>query len=102
MDSLFSFPVGLFHPLQHAGLSRRTPGCPCFGTDGTKRLKTAAPRYRLLFGRLAGGLAVARSDIRRPYETLLAVARFFLFTVRSAVRPPVRCFTDCPPQSFAR
>jgi hypothetical protein len=22
----FSFPVGLFHPLQHAGLSRRTPG----------------------------------------------------------------------------
>ena len=25
MDSLFSFPVGLFHPQQHAGLSRRTP-----------------------------------------------------------------------------
>ena len=25
MDSLFSFPVGLFHPLQHAGLPRRTP-----------------------------------------------------------------------------
>jgi hypothetical protein len=24
MDSLFSFPVGLFHPLQHAGLPRRT------------------------------------------------------------------------------
>ena len=24
MDSLFSFPVGLFHSLQHAGLSRRT------------------------------------------------------------------------------
>src|SRR5205807_4587273 len=23
-----SFPVGLLHPLQHAGLSRRTPGCP--------------------------------------------------------------------------
>src|SRR6266853_5874176 len=22
-----SFPVGLFHPLQHAGLSRRSPGC---------------------------------------------------------------------------
>src|SRR5439155_514461 len=31
MESLFSFPVGLFHPLQHAGLSRRTPVCrpPC-------------------------------------------------------------------------
>src|SRR5215471_18503850 len=24
MDSLFSFPVGLFHPLLHAGLSRRS------------------------------------------------------------------------------
>src|SRR5713101_2941688 len=30
MESLFSFPVGLFHPLQHAGLSRRTPGCRQF------------------------------------------------------------------------
>src|SRR5438445_1117840 len=31
MESLFSFPVGLFHPLQHAGLSRRTPDSrpPC-------------------------------------------------------------------------
>src|SRR5229473_1856501 len=27
MDSLLSFPVGLFHPLQHAGLSRRSPDC---------------------------------------------------------------------------
>ena len=27
MDSLFSFPVGLFRPLQHAGLSRRSPDC---------------------------------------------------------------------------
>ena len=27
MESLFSFPVGLLHPLQHAGLSRRTPVC---------------------------------------------------------------------------
>jgi hypothetical protein len=24
MESLNSFPVGLFHPLQHAGLSRRS------------------------------------------------------------------------------
>jgi hypothetical protein len=31
MDSLLSFPVGLFHPLQHAGLSRRSPsGRPSF------------------------------------------------------------------------
>src|ERR1035437_7682450 len=44
--SRFSFPVGLFHPLQHAGLPRRTPS-PCSppvplfprgnrGTDGGK------------------------------------------------------------------
>jgi hypothetical protein len=25
MESLFSVPVGLFHPLQHAGLSGHTP-----------------------------------------------------------------------------
>src|SRR5436305_9991285 len=30
MDSLFSFPVGLFHPLQHAGLARRTPSRASF------------------------------------------------------------------------
>src|SRR5216684_3472447 len=28
IDSLLSFPVGLFHPLQHAGLSRRSPNSP--------------------------------------------------------------------------
>src|SRR5581483_2697328 len=28
-----SFPVGLFHPLQHAGLSRRTPSCPSSSHD---------------------------------------------------------------------
>ena len=27
MESLFSFPVGLLHPLQHAGLPRRSPYC---------------------------------------------------------------------------
>ena len=27
MDSLLSFPVGLFHPLQHDGLSQRSPSC---------------------------------------------------------------------------
>jgi len=31
MDSLLSFPVGRFHPLQHAGLSRRSPDCRQFG-----------------------------------------------------------------------
>jgi len=33
MDSLFSFPVGLLHPLQHAGLSRRSPSSPSFQSD---------------------------------------------------------------------
>ena len=33
MDSLLSFPVGLFHPLQHAGLSRRSPDCRLTGSD---------------------------------------------------------------------
>src|SRR5713101_5743164 len=28
-----SFPVRLLHPLQHAGLSRRSPSCPSFGHD---------------------------------------------------------------------
>jgi hypothetical protein len=32
MDSLLSFPVGLFHPLQHAGLSRRSPVGRLLGT----------------------------------------------------------------------
>jgi len=31
MESLFSFPVGLLHPLQHAGLARRSPNCRRLG-----------------------------------------------------------------------
>src|SRR5215475_6895786 len=41
MDSLLSFPVGLFHPLQHAGLSRRSPRSrhlgPCNSTPAGTR-----------------------------------------------------------------
>src|SRR5450756_1360224 len=29
-----SFPVGLLHPLQHAGLARRTPACPSSARNG--------------------------------------------------------------------
>ena len=36
MDSLLSFPVGLFHPLQHAGLSRRSPVCRQSGNHSAK------------------------------------------------------------------
>ena len=39
MDSLLSFPVGLFHPLQHAGLSRRSP----VGRPSTHNHLCAAP-----------------------------------------------------------
>ena len=49
MDSLFSFPVGLFHPLQHAGLSRRSEW---LGTFLTGRIR-ATP---LSPGRMAPGL----------------------------------------------
>jgi hypothetical protein len=36
MESLFSFPVGLFHPLQHAGLARRSPSCRQTGSKVTR------------------------------------------------------------------
>src|SRR5580658_2151208 len=38
-----SFPVGLLHPLQHAGLSRRTPSCPSLGKDRRKVCKFRTP-----------------------------------------------------------
>jgi hypothetical protein len=41
MESLFSFPVGLFHPLQHAGLSRRTPVCRRSTHDQRRRFAFA-------------------------------------------------------------
>jgi hypothetical protein len=40
MDSLFSFPVGLFHPLQHAGLSRRTPSSRPTGSNQAQVIST--------------------------------------------------------------
>jgi len=69
MDSLLSFPVGLFHPLQHAGLSRRSPSAPSLENDRqsvrdgrisglptirilAKGLNLAAPRDNFLMKRL--------------------------------------------------
>src|SRR5262245_21471848 len=52
MDSLFSFPVGLFHPLQHAGLSRRSP----YNRETVDwkirrdQLEFTCPRYRSMKG----------------------------------------------------
>ena len=49
MDSLFSFPVGLFHPLQHAGLSRRTPSCRPTVPVCAKENSKSIFRYRVHF-----------------------------------------------------
>src|SRR5690348_6142992 len=49
MESLFSFPVGLFHPLQHAGLSRRTPDGRRFGRSSYEKT-CARPRLICLPG----------------------------------------------------
>jgi hypothetical protein len=49
MESLFSFPVGLFHPLQHAGLSRRTPSTPTMTGPGlTVQVELGSPIKRAL------------------------------------------------------
>ena len=37
-----SFPVGLLHPLQHAGLSRRSPVCPSLGSMKEERCRVQA------------------------------------------------------------
>src|SRR5467141_1682990 len=37
-----SFPVGLLHPLQHAGLSRRTPACPSHNPDPESTFRKSA------------------------------------------------------------
>src|SRR6266851_10096739 len=47
MDSLLSFPVGLFHPLQHAGLSRRSPDCRPLVQNRRIRRTTAGLRIRV-------------------------------------------------------
>ena len=56
MESLFSFPVGIFHPLQHAGLSRRSPDCRRFArtifwvqkatSSGAAQIETGAGQRR--------------------------------------------------------
>jgi hypothetical protein len=81
MDSLFSFPVGLFHPLQHAGLARRTPDCQ---RSGWKDVKF----YRDWVERL-----IERTETRRRFKTpedkaeVVALFRKALDLYRSAERP---------------
>ena len=54
MDSLLSFPVGLFHPLQHNGLSRRSPSCrPAWSYRLVARFEmssTAASKLKRVIG----------------------------------------------------
>jgi len=67
MESLFSFPVGLSHPLQHAGLARRTPVCPWNGAlrclrDDTRvhgRYWQPAPQERILYAYVEAGLGMS-------------------------------------------
>src|SRR5580692_7813927 len=44
----FSFPVGLFHPLQHAGLSRRSPVCR--RSTRTPSFHFPPPHFRKVIG----------------------------------------------------
>src|SRR2546422_11058889 len=60
-----SFPVGLLHPLQHAGLARRTPVCPLSG--GQQRIgvtSTYSPEARRFYFTLTMTLPLAR-----PFST---------------------------------
>src|SRR5262249_48952896 len=88
MDSLLSFPVGLFHPLQHAGLSRRTRFTDFSSTDhyGVGRHRKVAGvaeadgcrtgrGRRHLSGIPIYGKRMSRETLPRR-ETTLNVARF--------------------------
>jgi hypothetical protein len=65
METLFSFPVGLLHPLQHAGLSRRTPDC----RPGLSRWRGG--RYRVVSRDISGTADVVwvteKGDSRDPF-----------------------------------
>ena len=56
MDSLLSFPVGLFHPLQHAGLSRRTPNSRLRGQVDSKQ--PGGRQIALILNKIGAGLRV--------------------------------------------
>src|SRR5271166_6025824 len=81
-----SFPVGLLHPLQHAGLARRTPVCPSparnverqyqsQGRIGTPRkarvsLLTVARRISPWLGDRDVGVSVFPQGMKRVTETI--------------------------------
>ena len=71
MDSLLSFPVGLFHPLQHAGLSRRSPNCRSSNHNeqlSGRQMRNTSVHLSILLalGRVRGGVyRRPRISIRR-------------------------------------
>ena len=80
MDSLLSFPVGLFHPLQHAGLSRRSPVC-------RRIVSNRVPDWRVAFGLTSPRLPVeplffdARSVLSGPRFVRLTIANYMYIHV---------------------
>ena len=83
MDSLFSFPVGLFHPLQHAGLSRRTPD---------RRRYSRSARLPIPSGARSKGLGRHHSLRRghRPQEG----PDYRFKAIRLVIRKPVASILD--------
>ena len=85
MDSLFSFPVGLFHPLQHAGLSRRTPDCrqsarnPNLRLPGTSYLENFRPTERL-----------QDADELAKWRIALVTGKYYLPDARNETLRPCR------------
>jgi hypothetical protein len=67
MESLFSFLVGLFHPLQHAGLSRRTPTNPTNARYGKVTLRESGVDARV--GYASGSKLAIRAMTNLPCGT---------------------------------
>jgi hypothetical protein len=57
-----SFPVGLLHPLQHAGLSRRSPSCPS-STRNRRDESLNSQQARVQTGLLSGSPLVPWATI---------------------------------------
>src|SRR2546429_2612857 len=103
MESLFSFPVGLFHPLQHAGLSRRTPVCrhPCKSfVKGEKDSPDA---------RLGGARTIEAIRTRNSHVCLSAVVSCLRrtghpFTVSGPCGPSqkIECVFSASPETIRR
>ena len=71
MDSLLSFPVGLFHPLQHAGLSRRSPSETVIRPESTPSADPrATPEEPNYFRRTASSALAPRLDQGKQSDSL--------------------------------